>query len=466
MSDARNMLFISHATPEDSEVARWLALRLAAEGYSVWCDLTKLLGGEPFWKEIETAIRDRTCKFLFLLSRHSNEKQGTRDELDLAATVKGQLKDDHFIIPIRVDEMNFSKANIRIHGLNIVDFTKSWMVGFQRLVERLQDDQVATDARFTKDAVAVWWKDNFAVDEGVSEQDDLYLSNEFPITKLPEKIRVIGLQEQPRTELTPDESPYPVTAHNRFLVSFAEPRDLLPFIEKHRLHFEEGARDIPLQRFLASGFHSAIDTRTARNLTRYLVRQALSKLALSRGLSEYELANRRIFHWFPQGLIEGDKVAFQTQDGRTVRRHLIGFSSCTARDGSAYVRNWHFGVELKPHLGTNPSVSVLPHVCFSVDGIPFESSKKQHRLRRSQCRSWYNDDWRDRILAAIFHFSGGNSEVNVPVSPSQSLAIAAFPQSLVSPVSYQRIVEMQADDAPPRDDEEYEEDDSEEDDDE
>jgi len=80
------MVFISHASPHDSEVVSWLALRLAGEGYPDWCDLTKLLGGESFWKEIETAIRDRTSKFLFLLSEDSTDKQGTRDELEVAAT--------------------------------------------------------------------------------------------------------------------------------------------------------------------------------------------------------------------------------------------------------------------------------------------------------------------------------------------------------------------------------------------
>ena len=44
----RDMLFVSHASPEDDEFARWLALQLAKEGYPVWCDRTKLLGGEPF----------------------------------------------------------------------------------------------------------------------------------------------------------------------------------------------------------------------------------------------------------------------------------------------------------------------------------------------------------------------------------------------------------------------------------
>src|SRR5436309_1218963 len=32
----RDMLFVSHASPEDDEFARWLALQLAKEGYPVW----------------------------------------------------------------------------------------------------------------------------------------------------------------------------------------------------------------------------------------------------------------------------------------------------------------------------------------------------------------------------------------------------------------------------------------------
>lgn len=439
MSTARNMLFISHATPENNEVARWLALRLAAEGYPVWCDLTKLLGGEPFWKEIETAIRDRTCKFIFLLSKESNEKQGTRDELEVASTVRKLVDDDRFIIPLRVDDMDFSKANIRIHGLNIIDFTANWMVGFQKLVERLQDDKVPTDERFDKDSVSVWWRHYFAQNEGVTQQDDLYLSNEFAINRMPDQIQIIGLQRQPQGELSPVDSPYPIAAHKRFLVSFGEPRDLLPFIEKHKLHFNEGANPCPLADFLQWGLPHVIPPRVARNLVQHLLNQAIRKFAFTRGLIEYQMANHRSFSWFPKGLLQADKLSFKAHDERQVRRNLVGFSNCTARDGSVYIRNWHFGVEMAPHLGRSPYVNILPHVCFSVDGVPYESPKKQHSLRRSQCRSWYNDDWRDRILGAMFHLADGQAELTVPVSPDGSFSIAAFPAEWTSPVNYRRV---------------------------
>ena len=93
------MVFVSHANPEENEFARWLSLQLANEGYPVWCDQTKLLGGEKFWEDIQEAIKQRTAKFVFVLSRAANEKRGTLDELDCAIGTekKHALKD--FIIP-------------------------------------------------------------------------------------------------------------------------------------------------------------------------------------------------------------------------------------------------------------------------------------------------------------------------------------------------------------------------------
>jgi TIR domain len=52
----RRLLFVSHATPQDSVFAKWLATQLAIAGYEVWCDVTKLLGGEKFWSDIAVPI--------------------------------------------------------------------------------------------------------------------------------------------------------------------------------------------------------------------------------------------------------------------------------------------------------------------------------------------------------------------------------------------------------------------------
>src|ERR1051325_8773121 len=115
-NQSRNMIFISHANPEDNLFTRWLALRLASEGYPVWSDLTKLLGGEDFWRDIETAIRNRTVKFLYVLSKTSNQKQGALMELAVARKVGKSIHD--FILPLRIDDLSHDDINIELQRLN------------------------------------------------------------------------------------------------------------------------------------------------------------------------------------------------------------------------------------------------------------------------------------------------------------------------------------------------------------
>jgi hypothetical protein len=64
----REHLLINYAT-EDWALAEWLTRKLSAEGYRVWCDRFKLLGGESYPREIDDAIKNRTFRMLSLLSR-------------------------------------------------------------------------------------------------------------------------------------------------------------------------------------------------------------------------------------------------------------------------------------------------------------------------------------------------------------------------------------------------------------
>jgi hypothetical protein len=454
------MLFISHATPEDNQFAMWLALRLAAEGYPVWCDLTKLIGGEPFWKEIESAIRERTRKFLFVLSKHSNTKEGTRDELEVAATVRKQLGDDHFIIPLRVDAFSYSDTNIRIHKLNVVDFFPNWMTGFQRLVERIEDDKVQKDPRFGVNAVSIWWRQQFGEDEGISETEDIYLTNRLELISIPSSINLIGLESEPSKDLNPDDAPFPIAAHKRMLVSFADSRDLLDFLEKNRLHFDEGSQRLDSQTFLDRGLYPALESRTARNLVRYLLRQGFDRFASSKGLKQYSLSNKRKFHWFPQGLVDGDKITFLLPSGETNWKAVVGYKTIKAREGTTRIRNWHFGIEAVPRIGFDRFFSVLPHVVFSENGELYESSRRQHSNRRSQCKNWYNNDWRDRILATLWHLSGGNDKISMQLGSEASASFFAYPEEVSSPVSYARTLRTAIE--PPEDDFENEQFDEEE----
>jgi hypothetical protein len=164
------MLFISHANPEDNAFSQWLALQLAKEGYPVWCDLTQLLGGEDFWADIEHALRERTCKFLFVLSRSSNRKTGPLQELHLAQSIARRDRLGDFVVPLRVDSLPHNEFNIQLARLNAIDFNKGWSNGLRPLLAKLRKDGIEKDPRFSPASVASWWRNNFSGELGVQEE--------------------------------------------------------------------------------------------------------------------------------------------------------------------------------------------------------------------------------------------------------------------------------------------------------
>ncbi len=207
------MIFISHANPEDNQFALWLSLQLANCGYPVWCDLTKLLGGEYFWEDIEEAIRNRTHKFLFVLSKISNQKQGALDELNLALTVEKRDSLHDFVIPLWIDNLQSKDFYIRLQRKNDVPFNKSWAEGLRQLLTKFDKENVQKDPRFNPGAVNTWWEDNNGTDCAIINEPEEYLSNWFPIRSLPSEIYLHSFQASYWYTLRKDRLHYPYRRH-------------------------------------------------------------------------------------------------------------------------------------------------------------------------------------------------------------------------------------------------------------
>ena len=66
----------------------------------------------------------------------------------------------------------------------------------------------------------------------------------------------------------------------------------------------------------------------------------------------------------------------------------------------------------------------------------WDNKDKIAKARRNQCRSWWNDEWRDRILAVMAHISNEQGEIRIPVASDVSLHVASWPEVFESTVSY------------------------------
>ena len=226
----RDSIFISHATLGqneeglDNDFASWLSLQLIGMGYRVWCDLNNLKGGEDFWAEIESEIRNNAVKYLYVLSSKSNHREGTLKELAVALKVKKQLDDPHFVIPLHIDKsLSNNDINIDLIRLNSINFKEGWSKGIESLIERLNEDKMPQPAETNYSEVTNLWKTVLAGKNAAIEKEEIYSSNWFPIIELPERLyfhkfgHLISLHDFPLWDCK-----YPAAKYGQYLASFAK----------------------------------------------------------------------------------------------------------------------------------------------------------------------------------------------------------------------------------------------------
>lgn len=431
---SRDMLFISHANPEDNEFTLWLALQLAKDGYPVWCDLTQLLGGERFWQNAEEAIRTRTVKFLYVLSRVSNHKQGPRDELQIAFNVARDESLNDFVIPLHIDELPHREINVQLSSITAIGFEKKWATGYHQLLQVLERAGVSKNANFHPSAVTSWWREQFSASRGVRAQQNIYTSNWLPISSLPPCLHLHSLVRASTglMELSAP-APHPAFMDGIDLVTFAPAQDF-----EGKLHDFSIAstRCFKLDDILGDFDDLAVATRDiARRWLIRLLGDAWNRWVCTlTGLGRYEMSHGEC-HFFKK-LVGNDSLSlgFVGLDGKQHRpRGVVGYKSRADKSK----RYWHFGIQAKPMFHPQLLFSISSHVIFTDDGQkPWESAERMHKARRRQCKNWQNDEWRDKLLATLQWLSNGRAVIHIPVGHDLSVQVCARPLEFNSPLRY------------------------------
>jgi len=432
IKEPRDTLLLSHANPEDNEFTLWLALQLANEGYRVWCDLTKLLGGEVFWDNIEEAIKTRAAKVLYILSRTSNAKDGPLKELHFAQGVAKREKLKDFVIPLHIDDLPHGDVTIEITRINTVQFEQSWGAGLAKLLEKLEEDNVPKDPKFNRTAVNEWWRTQFSAQQGLRQEAEEYLSNWFPVLDLPTHVYFHSLSRRDIGKVeVPPALPYPAVQDGINLITFAEAVD---FDEKLGPEIYIAKAGDPLE---VAGLLAEPKSTFGKHLFQ-LLRVAWEQMLDERKLPVYELANKAKCFYFPKDRVPNDKVFFTGADGEKTYRAMVGYSTRTnPTTGVSVKRLWHYAVQARPLVHPTLAYVFKSHVLFTSDGTTiWESKKKLASARRSQCKSWWNDEWRDRTLAAATYLCDGADKITVRLGSKASLSVPATPVPFCSPVSY------------------------------
>lgn len=450
----RDMIFVSHANPEDNDVSLWIALQLASQGYPVWSDLTKLVGGEAFWDDIEDAIRRRTAKFLYVLSRASNQKPGPRNELAVALLVQRAERLKDFVIPLWIDSLSPGEFNVELARLNAIPFQEGWAKGLSQLLQKLEDDHVAKKEGFNPSSVANWWREHVSGVRVVRHIAETLVTNWYPLEATSLYFHQLTRASADSGPLTvPEQLPWPAVKFDQYLVSFAPARDFdgkLGAGIRIAETVERTINGVP-----PDGRPRMWSYRDERRTLTSLLRQVWDRLLKDRQLPTYEFANGAMGFYFLTGQVEQDTLWFPCLDGTKSRRQVIGYRTMKGPDGwPKALRHWHFALEAKPTSHPMIGYTMRSHVLFSDDGKTiWESKDRLHRARRSQCKAWWNDKWRDLISATLYWLAESEAVIPLSVGVTTRIALPRTPILIQSPVSYDESRAVDAANDFPEDDE-------------
>lgn len=293
----RKLIFLSHGNPEDNVFTLWLGARLGSAGYEVWSDVTKLIGGEVFWDNIETAIRRHSAKFVSVISRTSVNKQGFKDELALAKQVERSQGLNDFVIPVRLGDIPYNDFPVEIIRRNAIDFSEGWHIGLAKLLRKLDGDHVLRRDEAPAEALSQWSKSLLQIDAALVSREEMLVSNWLPITGLPLSIRVSNWRGD-SCAYRSGGGRWPSDVRNEQVFSFAAARDLDEASQSGSLTFD---CEVSLDSFLRgeSSRLSNINRQEARNIVSSLLRQAWESFAVSKGLVGFPFATGRLGFYMP-----------------------------------------------------------------------------------------------------------------------------------------------------------------------
>jgi hypothetical protein len=431
----RNILFISHATPEDNHFVRWLGAKLAAMGYEVWADVLRLRGGDDWAGKLETALRQRAIKMLLVCTPSGLAKDGVRREIEIGAQVSKQLKDAEFIIPLRLEAY---EPPFRVALAQYVDFNRGWAQGLKELTELLKEKTVP---RGKSGPIDVWLASHAVGAARVLDKPEPLLSNWLEVAKEPTHVRYceppggLPIDAFQRREV----HRWAVVPHRGGVITFARPG------EDGRLASEIPAKlvdEVATELFLDEGWPGqGIDVYQARRLYSDLGTQAFDKLAGACGLQGYASSARRTSWWPDVKTAPLTKIRFDWGFRRGLRQII----------GQSKKRNVHWHYALSANLRSSPirHLRLAARLVFSENGLDaITDARRAHVLRRSFAKGWRNARWRDMLCAYLWWLTGGTAELRLPVGDGESIRLHVPPMPFSCPVS----IAAEGDDAADDDD--------------
>lgn len=232
----RDLIFISHATPQDNYFAAWLSSKLKVLGYNVWLDLEDISAGDSFNTVIRPIIQEQAKVFIATTTRTyvakaKDQNTGVSRELNCAATVDTKTLGHNFIFPVKVDDTEYNDFPYHYMGWNSINFDGNWQQGLIDLFNQLEKIKVKRMENID-DPINLWFNAIKAQNRAIPKNEKYY-SNWFKIY-LPDRIFI----HQPNSYIEENiyKIPYPLIPESYRIISFMNQENTEKFVPLKSFH--------------------------------------------------------------------------------------------------------------------------------------------------------------------------------------------------------------------------------------
>lgn len=415
--EERKHLFISYA-PKDLVLADWLAKRLTAEGYLVWCEHLKMLGGEKFPDDIEKAIKNQAFCIVALYSQSSLTKPDLTLQRSIAISLIEERQED-FVIPIDVDGINKTKLDRKTQLLNFIEFNKNWAEGLKNLLNKLEYNKCP---KSLPEGAKVSLSAFLYEDTTVDKTENIY-SNYLKFKKIP---NIIYLFEAENTNLDLEsenlnlEWSYRQIDNKNFL-SFHQPPNWIS--EKLQLNL---SRNNCWQELIN------IEGISTKNLVSELLRKALIVKCHHKGL-KYCPETR--LHYFPQEFAKLNRLNYIKYDGSKSFVQAVGTRTYW-RPAKAEKYQYHLAPTfyISQNLFNTFTLQIRLRVRLADDNGVLLDKRKAVSRRKHLCKNWWNNDWLNRIFA-ICQFLADDNQIIIGDRENEQIIVHAIPTHFTAPIA-------------------------------
>lgn len=401
----------------DAGLALWLARRLTLAGFRVWCRGLAPLAGSSATDTIRSLINSRAYRYIAVLSPEAvaDPELTARRNAALAA---GAQRGSPILLPAVARPFDTNLVDQQTRILTPARFDASWAEGLKSIEATLS----AAGCPRKPDGAHELAIRSYFPDEIIKTETEELASNLFKVSRFPEVIHRFY-------------STTPVGDDNGPLTSQWAFRRVS---DTHFLSFHAPPLQLAIDHGITNKGGSVwkavteIDGIPVGDLIKELIRKSLYAEGRRRGLQYCE--DRRLVY-FPAQLLKNDNLRVEKLDGSLTHFAVVGERSHGWKDRATKYR-YHIAPVFVPMGDPITGYQIITRIRVHITDITGKlyPGRAAHIRRKKLCKSWWNEEWLNRVMGVVQFLAGENEQVVIGETDAERITIERLPRTYISPI--------------------------------